>query len=543
MSKRTEAELLMRNAPSGESWYDLGYYRAETLGRRVARNMESWGDLPLRFLSPSRPSSTTLREAWEKGRRVASALADLGLGPGDRIAIQLPSWEECIVAYLACFHAGITIVPIVTIFGAKELSFILQDSGARTLLCAATYRGKDFAAIAKGLSDEGLLDTVILVGGADDGFGESWDRFIARADGPAEAGPNDPDAVAFILYTSGTTSNPKGARHTHNTFGAEFESEAYAHQKDARALSLYPAGHTAGTLNLMRCFFVPEANYVLTEWNAEQAVRVIDAEKITRVSVTPFYLTEMMEVADRTGLKLSSIRQLGIGGTTVDPTLVERGMSYGIVITRSYGSTEHPTISVSNPDDPGQKRISTDGRVVKGNVVRLVDDDGVDVAIGQEGEILSTGPELFAGYTDPKINATSFVDEIWFRTGDVARFDVDGYLTITDRKKDIVIRGGENISAREVEEALRTHSSIEDAAVVPYPDPKLGERVCAFLVLNPGATFALDDALAHFVGLGLAKQKTPERLETIDVLPRTAIGKVNKSVLKALLQTRLEPTA
>ncbi len=541
MTQRAEAELVRHDAPDGRSWYDLGRYRPETLGRRVEKNMAQWGDQPLVFLSPSRPSATTLGEAWEKGKRLAGAFADIGIKAGDRVAIQLPSWEECVVAYLACFHASITVVPIVTIFGVKEMSFILKDSGARTLICPTTYRGKDFEALARDLTAEGLLDRTILVGEGGSGFGESWERLAAREPEAAEPGPNDPDAAVFILYTSGTTSNPKGARHTHNTFGAEFESKAYAHQPNARGLCLYPAGHTAGTLNLFRAFFIREASFVMAEWNAELAVSTIDREQITRVSVTPFYLTGMFEVADRTGQKLSSIRQLGIGGTTVDPEMVKRALEYGVIATRSYGSTEHPTISVCDPDDPEQKRIATDGRIVEGDHVRLVDDDGRDVPVGEEGEILSTGPELFAGYTDPKLNETAFVDGIWFRTGDVGRFDADGYLTITDRKKDIVIRGGENISAREVEEALRRHGAIEDAAVVPYPDPRLGERVCAFVVLNPGARFTLEDALAHFVELGLAKQKTPERLEFIDVLPRTAINKVNKSVLKALLEGKLAP--
>lgn len=530
-----DAELLRHKAPTGESWYDLGRHRRETLGRRIERNMAKWGELPLVFLSQSRPSQTTLGEAWAKGKRLASALADIGLKAGDKIAVQMPSWEECVVAYLACFHAGVTIVPIVTIFGAREMAFILRDSGARTLICPVSYRGKDFAGLARELVDAGLLDRVITVGEGEGAFGERWGDFAARGEAPAEPGPNEPDQPILLLYTSGTTSNPKGVRHTHNTFGAEFESEAYEHQEDARGLCVYPAGHTAGTLNLFRAFFVREANFVMSEWDAELALRTIEREQITRISVTPFYLVEMMDLAERAGGTLSSIRQLAIGGTTVDPAIVERGMAHGVTITRSYGSTEHPTISVCKPGDPAHKRVATDGRVVAGNSVRLVDDEGREVAPGQEGEILSTGPELFAGYTDERLNKHAFVDGVWFRTGDVGRFDEDGYLTITDRKKDIVIRGGENISAREVEEALRQHPAVEDAAVLPYPDPRLGERVCAFVVLSPGRRFTLEDALAHFVALGLAKQKTPERLEFIDELPRTAIGKVNKSNLKERL--------
>lgn len=540
-----EAPLKHHRSPDGSTWGERGRHRQATLGRRIESNMRDWGERRLEFLSPSRPSRTTLGAVWERGKRLSSALAAAGIRSGDRVAVQLPSWEECVALYLACFHSNITIVPIVTIFGIREVSYILRDSQARTLVCPSQYRGvRDYSHRAQELYDAGLLDKVIVLDGENlPDYAESWETFEARASAEADPGPNDADAVALILYTSGTTSNPKGARHTHNTFGAEFESTAYERLPDARALCLYPAGHTAGTLNLFRCFFVPEANFVLAEWDARLAVDTIEREKITRISVTPFYLTEMLDVAEREDRDLSCIRQLGIGGTTVDSALVERGMRRGITITRSFGSTEHPTISGANPDDTPERRIASDGRIIDGNSVRLVNEEGQDVAPGEEGEILSTGPELFVGYTDERLNQHSFVEGIWFRTGDVGRMDRDGYLTITDRKKDIVIRGGENISAREVEEVLRKHEAVADAAVVPFPDPRLGERVCAFVVLNDGASFTLSDALAHFVAQGHAKQKTPERLEFIDVLPRTAIGKVNKSALKALLQTQRERTA
>ena len=187
--------------------------------------------------------------------------------------------------------------------------------------------------------------------------------------------------------------------------------------------------------------------------------------------------------------------------------------------------------------DPLGRRSRTDGRLLAGNQVRLVDADGRDVPPGRDGEILTRGPELFTGYTDPALNATAFLPGGWFRTGDIGRTDAEGYLTVTDRLKDIIIRGGENISAREVEDLLVTHPAVADVAVIPAPDPALGEQVCAVVVVRPGFTFDVGQAREHFAAAGVARQKTPEVVVLVDDLPRTPSGKVRKDVLRAARRT------
>jgi non-ribosomal peptide synthetase component E (peptide arylation enzyme) len=220
---------------------------------------------------------------------------------------------------------------------------------------------------------------------------------------------------------------------------------------------------------------------------------------------------------------------------------MDRAQRLGIVSWRTYGSTEHPVLSSGTPDDPAAKRHGTDGRVTDGNEVRLVDDEGVDVPPGAEGEIVARGPRQFAGYRDAALDAEAFLPGGWFRTGDIGRFDADGYLIITDRKKDIIIRGGENIASREVEDLLLLHPGIAEAAVCAAPDPLLGEQVCAFVVSRPGVRIDLDAVRAHFAGLGVARHKTPERVEPVTDLPRTATGKVKKTELRALLRTERSP--
>ena len=535
-----QTPLIHHTAPDGRTWYEHGYYRDETLGRRIERKVAAWPEQPLVYLSKTRHYRTTLGAAVEESRRIASAFAAIGIKQGDRVAVMLPSWHECVLCYLAGMRAGFVVVPLVTIFGPREVSYILRDSNARVLVCPSVWKGRDYRPLAEEMLDAGALDRVIVVDEdvADPRF-ERWSAFCLRGQEPAEHGANRPDEVSFILYTSGTTAEPKGARHTHNTLGAEWESELYQiADAEPATLNFMPAGHMAGLLAIVRPFYTGEAAYLMDEWDSAVAVETIANCRVTFGSGTPFHLAGMIEAADAKHLSLASMKTYMIGATNVTPALVEAGLERGARSCRTYGSTEHPTISAANTNDPDRQRAFTDGRLLRGVSIRLVDDDGHDVLAGEEGEIWSNGPELIVGYTDPIKNAESFVDNIWFKTGDVGRLDEDGYLSITDRKKDIIIRGGENISSREIEEVLHRHPSIEDVAVVPMPDPVMGERVCAFVVLNKGIeTFTAADALAHFQSVGISKQKSPERVEIIKEMPRTPIGKIRKQDLKVLAKS------
>jgi non-ribosomal peptide synthetase component E (peptide arylation enzyme) len=216
----------------------------------------------------------------------------------------------------------------------------------------------------------------------------------------------------------------------------------------------------------------------------------------------------------------------------VPPALVERAEAAGIVTWRSYGSTEHPAIASGTPDDPRDKRIYTDGRPTVGNQVRLVDEHGRNVAQGEEGEIVAIGPRRFVGYQDGVDDEEAFLDDTWFRTGDLARFDSDGYLVVTDRIKDIIIRGGENISAREVEDVLATHPAVREVAVCAAPDEAFGESVAAFVIAGRDGP-SLDELIEHARSAGLAPHKLPTRLVIVDELPRTAAGKVRKRALRS----------
>jgi acyl-CoA synthetase (AMP-forming)/AMP-acid ligase II len=288
----------------------------------------------------------------------------------------------------------------------------------------------------------------------------------------------------------------------------------------------------AGLLSLLRILLLGTPTVIMQAWHAALAAELIDRHAVTSCGGAPVQLSGLLDRQASGAARLGTLREFLTGAAPVPPSLIRRADGAGITAFRSYGSSEHPTVTAGSIDDPLDSRAETDGRLLPGNQVRLVDADGRDVPEGQQGEIVTRGPELFTGYTDQALNAAAFLPGGWFRTGDLGRIDEAGHLTVTDRLKDIIIRGGENISSKEVEDLLITHPAVADVAVIPVPDPALGERVCAVVVTRPGFSFDVSEAKAHFAAAGVARQKTPEVVMLADELPRTPSGKVRKDVLR-----------
>jgi cyclohexanecarboxylate-CoA ligase len=347
----------------------------------------------------------------------------------------------------------------------------------------------------------------------------------------------DPDERAVLMYTSGTTAEPKGVQHSHRTLLAEATSPVYTlNGPGARHLGLFPPGHMAGLLSLLRILLLGTPTVIMQAWDATLAGKLIDRHAVTACGGAPVQLSGLLDIQASGTARLRTLREFLTGAAPVPPSMIRRADAAGITAFRSYGSSEHPTVTAGTIADPLSPRAETDGRLLPGNQVRLVDAGGRDVPDGQQGEILTRGPELFTGYTDQPLNEAAFLPGRWFRTGDIGRIDAGGHLTVTDRLKDIIIRGGENISAKEVEDLLVTHPAVADVAVIPVPDPALGERVCAVVVARPGFTFDIEQAREHFATAGAARQKTPEVVVLVDELPRTPAGKVRKDVLRSARQ-------
>ncbi|MGE2727586.1 class I adenylate-forming enzyme family protein [Mycolicibacterium pulveris] len=508
----------------------------DTIPDAIVRAAQGFPDTVVEVHSEVNPDSTTLAELVAESRRVAAGLVSLGVSPGDVVAVQLPNWRQCFTTHAAIWLCGAVVLPIVPIYGPSEVAFIARQSGARMLILAREIRNRDVAATLEAVADIPGLTQTILVGDPVPGA-VSYDELAETpAAGFVPVAPADPRDRCLLVYTSGTTAEPKGVQHSHASLLGEISAmeEMRGGNRGLATLSVFPAGHIAGTLGILRMLLGGNDTFALDAWDAERAARLIEHHAIGTSAGAPIHLGGILDVAERDGLDLSSLTEYTTGAAGVAGALIRRADRFGIGAFRCYGSSEHPTVSSGRPEDPLDKRADTDGRLTPGTEIRIVDDDGRDVGTGCAGEILTKGPELFDGYTDIRYTMTSMVDG-WFRTGDIGVLDADGYLTITDRKKDIIVRGGENISSKEVEDVLGAHPAVAAAAAVGAADATYGERVCAFVVVNPGARFGLAEAAQHFAECGLARQKTPERIIIVPELPRTASGKVQKHVLREQL--------
>jgi acyl-CoA synthetase (AMP-forming)/AMP-acid ligase II len=502
----------------------------------------SWPDGEFIVASPTRPASLTYREMHAEARRLAGALHALGLRKGDVFALEMPNWMEACLAYLAAAHLGLVVVPIIHIYRAKEVEFILHQSGAKAFMIPDTWSGVDYLATLAEIRDRlPDLEHVIVVGDKVPDGCIAWPDIAARASEDFPRPSLSPDEAHLLAYTSGTTADPKGVVHSHNTLLAECRAivDSSGGGPSDVFLCPNPIGHIAGIYSaLIAPFLLGYKKLVLMDgWDPKWALDLVAEHRVTRTGGATFFLMTMLSHPEFSSVDTSSLEAFGLGGANVMPALVQQAETLGWAAFRSYGCTEHPSITMARPDAPLEKRAFTDGQAMLDVELRLVDDDGRDVPPGDEGEVVSRGPDQFLGYMDPDMDAEAFDEGGWFHTGDIGRLDEDGYLAITDRKKDIIIRGGENISAREVEEVLMTHPKVLDVAVTPVSDAKYGEKVCAF-VITGGKELTLDEVRAHFAEKGVAKQKTPERIEIVEEFPRTLAGKVQKYLLKRQLSAQ-----
>ncbi|MEZ5709213.1 MAG: AMP-binding protein [Blastomonas sp.] len=496
----------------------------------IANTAAASPDTPYIVKSEVNPANTRLGEVFAAGQRTGTRFAAMGIRPGDVVAVMLPNWREWLVSAIGCWHAGAVMLPIVTIYGAKEAAFILRQSGARAIIHPGIWRNTDFG---QRIADCGPLERLEWIFGCGDEFA------ALEAEGPVLAPQErDADDLAMLIYTSGTTADPKGVMHSSRSLMAEIRQQQESRARPAPGegtdiiFSPWPPGHIAGALSMLRHAVTGISFLGMEQWDAGLAAELIERHRVTSSSGTPFHLGGIIEAADRDGRDLSSLRHYMVGAAPVPPSLVQRCIDRGLAVFHCYGSSEHPTVTTGTADDPLDKQLNTEGRVFPGCELRFVNDDGADVGAGEDGEICTRGPELFTGYFDRRLNDAAFLPGGWYRTGDIGRLDAEGYLLITDRKKDIIIRGGENISSKEVEAVLLRHPAIADAAAIACPDDRMGEVVMACVVLRSDATLDLASVIRHFQDAGIARQKTPERLRVMDELPRNASGKVLKHVLR-----------
>ncbi|GLY38916.1 long-chain-fatty-acid--CoA ligase [Amycolatopsis sp. NBRC 101858] len=521
-----------------ERWYVEGHYTSKTLAETLRDAGRRFPETRFVFASDAGQHTMSLTEVLGEARRVAAGLGRLGVRPGDVVAVQVPNRPELVASYFGVWLAGAVLVPITHIYGAAELGVILRDAGAKVLIVPDAWRSIDFLDRLKTLDAGPSLEHVVVIGERLPPGAVQWSELVTR-DGPsAPAGEVSADDVCAVIYTSGTTGVPKGVQHTHNSLLCELRKGDRINEAapgDCRLIP-WPSGHIAGLLAVCGGITAGMDTVLMDRWDDVRAVELIEEFGCTITSGTPLHVDAILRAAATTGRNISTLRFVQVGGTNVPPALVARADAAGVVVARAYGSTEHPRVATAPLHAPARRRSLTDGMVRFGDEVRIVDEQLRPVPAGEAGEILTRGPSRFAGYRDPVHDRSAFVRGGWFRTGDVGLVDDEGYLVVTDRIKDIIIRGGENIASKEVEDILATHPRVRHAAVVAEPDPKYGERVAAFVVLADDGTLDVEEVRELFAGHRVAPQKAPERIEVVADLPRAPSGKVRKYELRDRLR-------
>jgi acyl-CoA synthetase (AMP-forming)/AMP-acid ligase II len=557
----------VRQVPAAlrERYVAAGWWSDETLGELVENRLGASPDAGVNLWSETRPWHGTYADIHADARRLVTFLSESELEPGDVVAFQMPNWREAVVAFYGLAMGGYVLVPIVHIYGHKEVRFILGQSGARAYISADRYGHVDYLDIVDGAAPDDLPDLKLhVVVGSSEGaprprpsgaFGPAIGRGRSSArrpgvrrvgwddiDGavPATAiGTADCDDVCVLAYTSGTTSDPKGVMHSHRTLLGELMHMRSMITAGMPNLMGSPVTHATGMLGaVLGPMEMGEDIHLIDKWDPARVLDVMLEADVGAGTGASVFLSSILDHPDFTPEHARHMRRVGLGGAPVPIALSERAAALGIQIVRAYGSTEHPSVTSSSYDDPAAKRHGTDGAALPGVEIRLLGEDGSPVPPGEPGEIWSRGPDLCLGYADPALTAEMFDGDGWYRSGDMGVRDADGFVTITDRVKDVIIRGGENISAAEVEDAIGMLPQVAEVAVVAAPDERMGEHACALVRLAGGTeSLELADITAELERIGIARPKWPEELRIVDDFPRTATGKIRKVDLRRQLRT------
>ncbi len=482
-------------------------------------------ETPDRILVRDDVGTLACAELLDQATTLADALTSR-TPAGSVVSFMLPNWREAAVIYLGATLAGMVVNPILPSLRDHELAFILADADTRAVFIPHTFGGYDYAAMLdRVLPGLPASPEVIVVRGDPGGHTDFGDLFTGTAAGTLP--PLDSAATRMILYTSGTTGRPKGVLHSHDSLHALITQLGTHWRIDAGDTFLVPSpiAHIGGSIYAFECPLLLGTEAVLMQrWDPDAAVAHMLEHRCTHMAGATPFLTGLLAAAERAGTRLPDLKVFICGGASVPPSLIRRAAGYfdRALVTRVYGSTEVPVSTVGSLGDV-DRGADTDGRPGSADII-LVD-----------GEIRARGPQMLTGYLHTEDNHQSFDEAGYFRTGDLGRWTDDGYLVVTGRAKDIIIRNGENISPKEVEDILVTHPQIAEIAIVGIPDPRTGERACAAIV--PAADSLPDTvALREFLtDRGVAKFKAPEQVVLVDALPKNDAGKVLKHQIKALL--------
>ena len=514
-------------------WRQAGYWTDERLGDLLERSATAWPD---RVAVHTAEREHTFAEVQAESSAVARTLLDAGIRPGDVVSWVLPTAPVAIAVAAAVWRIGAVSSPIVPINRVAEMTNIFGQVRPRAVIAVPEFRGRDLAGEVEAALAAADVRNAVLLAAGDPPAG--WRAVTESGPGSIPSGlePTHPHEPCLILFTSGTESLPKAVLHSPAAIHHELRTtitEWGVTFRD-RMFMASPLTHITG---LLQGFMIPSrvgASAVLMErWDGEEAVDLIERTRATYMAGAMPFLRDLVTAYEKSGLDRSSLHQYCCGGAAVDPRFIEKAAELGVHAYRAWGMTELPTSTLANELDPLELRANADGRLAPGIELRVLDDDGTPVPPGTVGEFQLRGPEMMLGYVLPEHHEKAFTRDGWLTTGDVGWIGEDGWVRVTGRLKEIINRGGEKFSTREIETAVLRHPDVADVAVIGVPDERLGERIGAAVVTSR-PDLGLDDLKRIVLATGLSKSKQPEVVVTVPELPRTATGKVDRRRLLEL---------
>ena len=530
------------------TYREAGLWADEILFDLVERQAQQRPD---KVFATDGQRSLTYQQLHDTALRLAGGFHARGWRAGDRVAVQLPNWVEFIEVVTALSRLGIITVPIMPIYRRDEAGYVAGHSEVRAVITPSAFKGFDYLGMYRDVRAErpeleivvARPDAAALLVAAENGSGVTTLDGVRAETAPAVSalpGPPSADDPFLIVYTSGTTSRPKGCVHTFNTYcsGARTLSKSFGYTETDVQFGPSPITHTTG---LVTSVLVPllngAATHVMAEWEPVRGAAEIAEYGCTQAVTATTFLQMLLEAFDPERDDLSTLRVWVCAGAPIPPAVVERAHRTlpHLKVLGLYGRSENLMTTTCTVADDDSRALTSDGTAMPGAVVAIVDESGREVPRGTEGDIAYRGPSHMIGYLgDPAETAALFTPDGLSKSGDLGVMDADGFVRVTGRTKDIIIRGGMNISARELEDHLVSHPALRNSAVVGFPDDRLGERVGVFVVTREGEQVpTVEELRTYLTGHGVAIQKTPEQVIVIDELPMTATGKVQKHVLRA----------
>jgi acyl-coenzyme A synthetase/AMP-(fatty) acid ligase len=542
-----------------DDYYGTGLWSTETFHDLLVRHAEANPD---KVFVTDGTRSLTFRQLFDGAQRLAVGLHRQGWRAGDAAAVQLPSWVEFVQVLAALSRLGVIAVPIMPIYRKEEVGYVLSNAGIRAVFTPATFKKFSYLDMYLDLRrDRSDLEIVVVrpdgvaedIINADDGVCSLQGLEADTDDDGARAelgDPPGPDEPFVIVYTSGTTSRSKGCVHTFNTYcsGARALIAPFGYTESDVQFGPSPVAHTTGLVtSVLVPALVGASTHLMAEWEPARGIEEIERFGCTAAVTAPTFLHGLLSGYDAERHELSRLRLWVCAGAPIPAAVVERANATlpNIKVLSLYGRSENLVTTTCSVDDDVSRALTSDGSAVPGAEVKIVDIEGNEVPRGTEGDIAYRGPAHMIEYlANPEETAALFTVDGLSKSGDLGVMTDDGYVRVTGRTKDIVIRGGMNISVREIEDNLVDHPDLMASSCVGMPDERLGERVCCYVVTAAGHTTPSVEDLRNFLlSHGMPIQKTPERVISVDALPMTATGKVLKQELRKDIEGRLKAEA